>query len=229
MRLDPREGRVRLHVADDDEDGIVRRVPRVGELLEHRARRPVERGFRAQRIVGVRRALEEGGEELRVEEVLRVREVLRDLLLDGPALLPPRGFAVGDAAHPDGLDAKGDVEVLGGHREHVLRHRLLRGGVELAAHGRAQVGELRGRELAAAAEHHVLLRVRHPGEAGGRLVGPDEVVHRRRHHGRQRIPDDHHLEAVVEGGAQDLARAGVGVRRARTGHGREQHDGDQEE
>jgi len=112
------------------------------ELLQHRAGRPLERGPGAERVVGVRRALEERGQELGVQQVLGVGEILGHLLLDGAALLPPAGLAVDHAAHADRLDLQRDVEILGGDGEDVLRDGLLGVGIEAPAQRRADVGEL---------------------------------------------------------------------------------------
>ena len=210
------------HVADHDEDRVVGHVPGVVELLQHRAGRPLERGPRAERVVSIRRALEERRQELRVQEVLGVGEILRHLLLDGASLLPPAGLAGEHAAHADRLDLQRDVEVLGGDGEDVLRDGLLRVRIEAPAQRRADVGELVPGEPRAPAEHHVLLRVRHAGEAVGRLVGADEVVHLGGHDRRQPIADDDDAQAVVERRAHD---AGRGVRlRPAAGAAHRTHD-----
>ena len=201
--------RRRIDLARDDQDRVVRRIPRVVELLQHRSGGPLERGARAERVVRVRRALEECVEQLRVELVLGIREVLRDFLLDRPALLSPRVVGVQDVAHANCFDPQRDVEILRGDGEDVLRHRLLRRGVEVAAERGAHVRELRRGEIRAAAEHHVLQRMRHAREPRRRLVRAREIGHADRDDRGERVLDDHHPEAVVERCALHNGRRGL--------------------
>ena len=117
-------------------------------------------------------------------------------------------------AHAQRLDVQRDVEILGGHREQVLRQALARVGVEIAAHDAADVGELVGGQPGTAAEHHVFHRVRGAGESRGRLVGAGEVVDRGRHHRRERVAHDDHAQPVGERGAQHTGAAAPAAIRA---------------
>jgi hypothetical protein len=65
----------RVHVACDDENGVVGRVPGFKELVQHLSRGLVKRGARAQCVMGVGRSLEHGIQQLGVEDVLRIGEV----------------------------------------------------------------------------------------------------------------------------------------------------------
>ncbi len=158
--LDGGEDRLGFDVARDHQDRVVRRVPSIVEAAEHRRRRPIEGRARAERLELVRRALEDLGEGLLVGDVLGVGQILGDLLLDRAALVTPEIVGGEDAAHARRLDAEWQLDLVGGHREVVLGHRLLRIGVESAAHRRRDARELVGRQAGAAAEHHVLVRVR---------------------------------------------------------------------
>jgi len=106
----------------------------------------------------------------REQYVRGFRQILRDLLLDRTALLFPLGRRVEHRAHAQCLDVQRDVEILGRHREQVLREIFAGIGVEVAADQAADVGELNGSEPRAAAEHHVLLSVRRARKPRRRLV-----------------------------------------------------------
>ena len=114
----------------------------------------------------------------REQQIRGLRQILRDFLLDRTALLFPLGRRVEHRAHAQRLDVQRDVEILGRHREQVLREILAGVGVELAAHQAADVGELNGGEPGAAAEHHVLLGVRGAGKPRRRLIRAREIVDR---------------------------------------------------
>ena len=158
--------------------------------------------------MGVRRALEDRGQELCVGDVLGARQVLGHLLVDRAALALPQFWAGQDAAHPDRLDVQRDVQILGGNGEDVLGQPLLGGGVEHPPHGGGDGRQLVGREVGAAAEHHVLEGVRHAREARGGLGRAHQIGERGGDHGGERVPDDDHAQAVVEGRAQDAGGAG---------------------
>src|ERR1700733_794513 len=98
---------------------------------------------------------------------------------------------------------QGDVEILGRYGVEVLREAFARVRVEVAADHATDVGELIRGEARAAAEHHVFLRVRRSRKDRGRLIGANEVVHRRRGYRGERVTHDYHLQAVREGRAKD--------------------------
>ena len=192
-----------LDVADDDEDRVVGSVPGVVKVLEHRAGRTIERGPGAEGVVGVGRSREHRLQEPGVEDVLRIGEVLGHFLLDGPAFLIPQPFGIEHSSHPDGLDVEGHVDVPGRHGEEVLGQALPGVGVEVSSHRSRDVGELGGRKPGTPAKHHVLLGVGHARKPGRSLVGAHPVVHDQACDRREGIADDDHLQAVVEGGAED--------------------------
>lgn len=139
-------------------------------------------------------------------------EILRDLLVDGAALLLPQRLRVEDAAHANGFDVQGDVEVLRGDGEVILRGGLLGLGVEFSAHGRDEGRELGRREPGAPSKHHVLLRVRGARKPGGRLVRAGQVIGFGRYHRRERIADDDDAQAVLQGGSRyGRLRGGKGL------------------
>ncbi len=204
-----------IDIAGHDEDGVVRRVPVLVERLEHRARRRLERFARAQRIVRVRRAGKQVFVQARQELVGRLRQIARDFLLDRAFLLFPLGLRIVDILHARGVEAKRDVEVGGRHRREVLRDVLLRVGVAEAAKLREDRGGLIGRYARAPSERHVLLRVRHPREAGRRLVRADEIVALDRHDRGQPIANDHDSETVIERRTDDVWLRDRGLTSAR--------------
>ncbi len=189
--------RLWVHVANDNQDRVVRRVPAGVETLQHRPRRLVERWPRTESIMFVRRALEHRVQQLRVQHVLGIGEVLRHFLFDRPAFLVPQFVGGKDAAHPQRFDVQRRLQIVGGHGEIVLRDRLLRVGVEVAAHRGGNLGQLVRRQARIPPKHHVLQRVRHAGKPRRRLVRPDPVIHDRRHHRRDRVAHDHHPQPVL--------------------------------
>ena len=74
-----------------------------------------------------------------------IGQVLRNLLFDGTALLSPSLLAVVDSAHSERLQVEDRLEVFGGDRGDVLGDHLLGVGVEIAAGGGDDGGELVGR------------------------------------------------------------------------------------
>ena len=167
----------------------------------------------------VRRAGERIGEDARERLVGRLRQIARDLLFDGAALLRPLRLRVDDVVHARGVDAQGNLEIGGGNLREVLRDRLLRVGVAVAAQLREDGRRLVRVDALAAAERHVLLGVRHPREAVGRLVRADEIVIVDARDRSERIADDHDAQAVVERRSRHVPRCGrPGLRRDGTGH-----------
>ena len=217
------QGGSRIDVTGDHQDGVVRRIPAVMELLQHCRGRGVERGAGTECIVRVRCAGEHLRAHLFVEDVVRIGPILGHLLLDRAALRLPLAGRVEHATHTGRLDVQRHVEILRGNGEEVLGHALARVGVEIAAHDAADIGELVGGEARAAAKHHVLLRVRHARESRGRFIAARQVIHRCRDYRRQRIPHHDHPQAIRQCLAGDLrpkriaCRRGVSLRRCPCG------------
>jgi hypothetical protein len=221
--LDLGQGLVGVHVAGDDDNGIVGDVPGVVKLLQHGAGGLVEGWLGAQGVMGIGRPLEHGCQELAVKDVLGIGQIPGDFLLDGTPFLLPELFGVHDATHAHGLDMEGHLQVVSRHRKKILGNGLLGIGVEAAAHGGRDVGQLIGGKPGAAAEHHMFLGVGHAGKPRRRLVGARQIVDHDRSHGGQAVGHDDHLEAVVQGGPQDrglVALLGTG----RQGRQHEQED-----
>ena len=143
----------------------------------------------------------------------RIGKVLRDLLLDRAALLLPLLLGVSDAFHAGGVQMQCDVEVGGRDRFEVLGDRLLRIRVPVPAELCEDRRGLIGVDAVAAAESHMLLRVGHPGEAGRRFVGTDEVIVVDGNDRRQRIANDDDAQAIVERGSGDVPGRRGGWRR----------------
>jgi hypothetical protein len=87
--LHGRECVLRIHVSRDDEDGIIGGVPVPVEFPEHGTCSPIERRSGPQGVMGVWRPVEHPLQQLRVEQILRVRQIRGHLLLDRPPLLFP--------------------------------------------------------------------------------------------------------------------------------------------
>ena len=83
------QGRHRVEVPGDHQDGVVGRVPGVVEALQHARAGLLERGSGTERIVGVGGACEHAGAQLLEQHVGRLGQVLRDLLLDRAAFMAP--------------------------------------------------------------------------------------------------------------------------------------------
>ncbi len=213
-----------IDITHDHHDGRIGCVPGAIELLEHLRGRLVERRTGAQRIMLVGCARKGDGSELGVQQIGGIGYVLRHLLLDRAALLIPSLHRVIYSLHAQRLDVQRHAQIIGRHREQVLRDALARVGIEIAAHNRADVCQLVGRQARAAAKHHVLLRVRQSRKTSRRLVRSHQIVDRDRHHGSELVAHDDHLQAVVERRAHDLRlwtkrRLGCGARHRGGGGG----------
>ena len=83
------QGRHRVEVAGDHQDGVVWRVPGVVEALQHARGGFFERWPGAERIVGVGGACEHPGAQLLKQHIGRLGQVLGNLLLDRAAFMAP--------------------------------------------------------------------------------------------------------------------------------------------
>ena len=151
-----------------------------------------------QGVMRIGGALEQGLEELRVEDILGFGEVPRDLLLDRPAFLDPGVLTVGDAAHANRLDPQDQSQVPGRYRIRILGHALLGVRIGPAAQHRVEVGKLITAEAGAATKHHVLLGVGHARKTIRRLIRAREVVDLHGDHRRQVVADNDYTQPVVE-------------------------------
>lgn len=107
--------------------------------------------------------------------------------------------------HPLGLDVQSQIEVLGGNREKVLRDAFLGIRVEVSTHPRCDLRQLPGRKTRAAAEHHMLLCMRHARKAFRSLVGADLIIHYRSDDGSEPVLHNHDAQPVAQRFAQYLA------------------------
>src|SRR5713226_1693855 len=102
--------------------------------------------------MSVRRPRKDDAQESRIEQVLRIGKILRDLLLDGAPLLFPKSFREKNVTHPNRFDVESDFKIARRNRKEILRHGLLGSGVKIAAHRRDQVGKLGRRKSRTAAK-----------------------------------------------------------------------------
>ena len=133
-----------------------------------------------------------------------VGEIALHFLLDGAALLVPFRLRIIHAAHAGGLRLQRHVHVGRRNGGEVLRDVLLRVRVVFAAQQRIDGRRLVGGHAGAAAEHHVLLRVRHARKAVWRLVAAHDEIGFNGGNRGERVADDDHLGAVVERGARNV-------------------------
>ena len=98
------------------------------------------------------------------------------------------------------------AEIVRRHGVGVFGDGLRRAGVVDAAEQGAEFGELVAVQPFAAAEHHVLQRVRGAGKAGRRIVGAGEIAKFRGDDGGQLVGHDHHAQSVGERGPEYAAR-----------------------
>jgi len=216
-----------VDVAGDDQHGVVGRVPAIVKLLELRSGQPVEVGDGSDALPRVGRTRER--ERLHVAEEVGAggRLVAQHLLLDGAALVLPLGLQVEDVAHAVGLDAQDRVEIGSRDGEFELGQRVRRFGVEIAAEGGRDRPELTGAQIRRAAEHHVLLGVRHALYRRRIVTRADAVRHVGRYHRGQRVAHDDHPQTVGQGGFEHVlaARGGGEGETGRRDDGRE-HEGE---
>ncbi len=133
-------------------------------------------------------------------------------------------LAVQYSPHSYGLDMQSYVEVLRGHGEEVLSHRLLRIRVEHSADAGGDVRQLVRRKARTAAEHHVLLGMRRSRKTLGRFIRAGPVIHYGSDDRSQPVPDDQHAETVLQRVAQDgFVPAGGLAHAAIDEHGAQQH------
>lgn len=74
------------------------------------------------------------------KHVERARKILCDLLQHRPSLLLPGTCAEREIAHAQCFDSQNNIEIVGGYRIKILRQRLLRVGIEVAADDAADIG-----------------------------------------------------------------------------------------
>ncbi len=134
------QGCLRIDVAGNDQDRVVRRVPGVVKALERLRRGLLERGPGSECIVLIGSAREHCSANFFIQDIGRLGHILRDLLLDGAALVIPLLFGVEYGPHPDGFYMECHVEVFGRHGVQVLRETFASVRVEVAADHAADVG-----------------------------------------------------------------------------------------
>lgn len=135
--LHPGDGLLGVDVADDGEDGVVRRVVRAEERAGVLQGGGVEVGHGADGGVVVRVAVGEGerGELLEGGAVGHVVVALAALVLDDVALVLHGRVVQGgeQRAHPVGLQPEGELQLVGGHGLEVVGALEAGGAVERAA------------------------------------------------------------------------------------------------
>ena len=208
-----RQNDLRFDVADDDEHGIVGRIPIVVEFAQVGTGGFVKRWARAECVVFVRRAFEHRLQKLHVKKVSGIRQILRHFLLDRAAFLRPKRFVRQQILHPRRLDAECDFQIFGGRGEKILCDGLLRVGVVVAAKRGGNRRKLVGAQTGAAAKHHVLGRVRGAGKPSGRFIRADAIIHHRRDDGRDGITHNDDLQSVRQRGAKNVLFGSCGIRR----------------
>ena len=147
----------------------------------------------------IRRPGEELSQEAGAQQVLRVGEVLVDLLFNRSALGLPPFLAVQHPFHTGGFQVECRLQVLGGDSAYILSYHLLCVGVELSTCCRDNGGDLLRRQVRASSEHHVFLGVSHAGKTRGRFDGAYQVIKLDCGHGRKVIAHNHYPQPVLKG------------------------------
>ena len=148
--------------------------------------------------MGIRCIREHLREEPRGKDVLRVRKVLGYLLFYRSPLLLPEVLCVEDVPHAHRLYVQRYIEIVLRHGENILGDSLRGDGIEVAANKGHNVRELGCRQPRTPSEHHVFLRMCHPGEPIRCFVRTHKIVYLRGHYRRQCVSYDHHPQAVRE-------------------------------
>ena len=204
---------LRIDIACNHQDGVVGCIPAVMKGLQGLGRGLVERGARAQSGMRIGRALEHALPQLGEELVAGIGVVARHFLLDRATLLFPIPGIHVHATHADGMNFQRHVKIRRGHGKEILGYAFGRVGIEITAHVGGNRAELVLAQARAAAEHHVLDRMRGTGKTFRHFVGTGQIVHLRGHHRRQRVAHDHDTQTIIQGRAGDTAGDGFGDRR----------------
>lgn len=133
-----------------------------------------------------------------------VGEVSGDFLFDGALLVGPFSLRILNVLHAGGVDAQSDVEVGCGDRHVILGDILLSVGVIGASELGVDRGNLVRSDSGAASEGHMFLGVRHAGKARGRFVPANQIILLDGDDRSERIANDDHAQAVIQGGAGDV-------------------------
>ena len=97
-----------------------------------------------------------------------------------------------------GLQAQGQLQVLGRQVLKVGGVVLGGEGIDFAALGLEQTGELLGTQFLRAPEHKVLKEVTDAGDAGKLVSGADLVMHLQGNHRHRLVREHHQGEAVLQ-------------------------------
>jgi hypothetical protein len=209
LRADQRQRLVGIHVADDHERAVVRRVVRPVERLQVFDAPRFDVGGPADRRVLVRMREERSRLDLFEQRAgIVVVDAQAALRIDDAALALDGLRVERQVRDPIGLEIEHEFECIRReqvvvNREVVRRRRVVRSAVRFHL---AIEGSRRTRRRAV--EHHVLEEVRKPGDAGHFVAAARAhiVIERDARHIAVR-PDDH-AQAVVERFRADLAGAG---------------------
>ena len=196
--LDPAERLVGVHVADDDQRGVVGDVVAPVVAVQIVARHRLQIGEPADRRVAVRMRFERGRDDFLIEELIGVVFTAVQLRDDHGAFRFAIVRMVQAVRHPLGLDEEHPIERVFGRRLEI--RCLIDPGVAVptAAELLDDAFDLIARDVGGALEIHVLDPVRHAGQARALVLRADLVPapHRRQRRGVLLLNE--HLQTVVE-------------------------------
>jgi hypothetical protein len=226
VRVDERQQRIGIEVADDDQGRVVGRVPGPVERADVAQRQGPDVGHPADR----RPAVGVGGERQRHHLLVEpsvdvVLHALAPLVGDHVALGLDRIVLEHQVGHALALERDAHRQLVRRQAEPVVRPVDPGRGIGLAAGGLDNAIELAGTHAVGLAEHEVLEQVRHPGPTGALVAGANLEPGLQRHHRRGLVDGGQQAQArrpAVSAHLERAADGGVGVERGAGGrwHGR---------
>ena len=189
---------VGIHVAGDDERGVVRNVVAAVVAVEIVARHRAQVRQPADRRVPIRVGAKGHRRHFLIEQLIGIVLAALELRDDDRALGLAILWLVEPVRHPLGLDEEQLIERVGPRRFEI--GRLVDPGVAVphAAEALDEALHLVAGNVGRALEVHVLDPVRRPGEAGPFVAGAHAIPAPDRHERSRVDRADEHLQAIVE-------------------------------
>ena len=196
---------VRIHVAEDQQDGIGRRVVRLEKFLDVVQRGRVEIVKIAVKIVRVGPVAVGDGRKIepRKSAVGLIEDVDAHFFLHDVALVAQILVVHLEGAHAVGFEPQHALERVRRHRFVIVRDVVVRRAVQHAARGIDQLDVHHLAGVGRALKHHVLEQVRETAAAARLDAKSDVVIDAHGGHRRRAVRRNDHAQAVGQRHALD--------------------------